>query len=310
MKHLYRLFLVTLISVCLSTITAAKDAGSFRTTSFSEIEDLVANLVPTIDPAELLIVWDIDNTLLRLDDDFGSEQWFNWQKGLIESGLVQLPAVTNTPQNLLTVQSWIYQARPMHLVDQRQAPWNWKLRSLGSSVIALTSRVIEVRDPTLREIAANRIPLSGPADLGLPLSPQPYLPYDIRYPETSGLTRADLQRFKLNEARPVLFADGVFFTQGQHKGVMLKTLLHRLSRAYKYVLFIDDRPHHVEGMRAAAATMSPEIFSVHYNLSEQWTTPFLEGDKTTVEAQWCEFTRQLERDHFSGREGVVFNRCL
>ena len=39
------------------------------------------------------------------------------------------------------------------------------------------------------------------------------------------LTTAEIAKYKLSAPRPVLYANGCFMTAGQHKGIMLLTLL-------------------------------------------------------------------------------------
>ena len=34
---------------------------------------------PLVAPSSVLVVYDIDNTTLAMDRNFGSDQWFNWQ---------------------------------------------------------------------------------------------------------------------------------------------------------------------------------------------------------------------------------------
>ena len=36
------------------------------------------------DPEHVLLVLDIDNTLLAMNQDLGSDQWFEWQRYLLD----------------------------------------------------------------------------------------------------------------------------------------------------------------------------------------------------------------------------------
>ncbi|MGZ3797840.1 MAG: DUF2608 domain-containing protein, partial [Pseudobdellovibrionaceae bacterium] len=277
---------------------------------FSEITEATANLLKNLQPEEVLVVFDIDNTLLRLAGDLGSEQWFLWQRELLDKHTQTLPVVTDSAENLLTVQSWIYNSQPMQVVDPLQRDWILQLRNAGTEVIALTSRSLNVHKATLREIRNNSILLSTANVLGLQNEGQVYLPYQLELPEKSGLTADDIENFKLGEPNPVLFDRGVFFTQGQNKGAMLKTLLARMKRSFKAIVFIDDRLKHVQAVREMATSVSKEVLSVHFNKSELWTIPFLEGDKEQAQADWCQFSKMLNLDYFPNPEARIYRSCL
>lgn len=166
-----------------------------------------------------------------------------------------------------------------------------------------------MQEATSREISNNSLALARATELGLDGAGYSYLPYSLEYPERSGLNREDINKFKLGPPRPVVFNQGVFMTQGQHKGAMLKTLLARMKRPFKAILFIDDRSGHIEAMRMMATTVSQDIFSVHFNLSETWTLPFLEGDKSKVERDWCGFAEALNRQRFRYPETRIYRSC-
>ena len=307
-KKMKRLLILILILI-LSQSGWARDAGSFATKNFFQIEEEVQKLFQLENPQNVLVVFDIDNTLLKLPQDFGSEQWFMWQKELIEKKYPALPAVTDSVVSLLTIQSWIYNLSSMQLVVPDQAQWINALRNSGVSVITLTSRSLSVHDSTLREIKNNNLSLSTASDLGLDLEGQPYLPYIKDRPNESGLEQEDISRFKLGEANQVLFDKGVFFTQGQHKGIMLKTLLARMGKSFRSIIFIDDRSGHIEAMRLMAQTIPQDIYSIHFNLSEDWTLPFLKGPKEIVENNWCLFSDWLNSNWFLDSSSRIYRSC-
>lgn len=301
---------LVVLSFLMSHLASAKDAGSLTTKDFSQVEELLLqNLFRQVQPEEVLVVFDIDNTLLRLREDLGSEQWFMWQRELIDKGEQSFPSVTYSIENLLTVQSWIYNAYPMEVVDPLEKSWIKKLRHNGAAIIALTSRSLNVQRATLREMRRNSIPLSPAATLGLDGDGQTYIPYQLESPENSGLTTEDITYFKLGEAKPVLFEKGVFFTQGQHKGAMLKTFLNRMNRKFKAVVFIDDRSGHIQAMRAMAATIPHDVVSIHFNLSEDWTLPFFNSEKNKAQSDWCDFADYLNAKVFPNPEARAYRTC-
>lgn len=297
------------LSLLLNQSAWARDVGAFATRDFNQVEQVTQEIFGNMNPEEVLVVFDIDNTLLRLHEDLGSEQWFMWQRELIDKGTSELPAVTNSVDNLLAVQTWIYNTMPMEVVAPQQRTWIRKLRNNGTSVISLTSRSLSVHEATIREIYNNSLPLSTADELGFEGEGQVYYPYRVDKPEESGLSLEDIVKFKLNAPKPALFDQGVFFTQGQHKGVMLKTLLARMARKFKAVVFIDDRQVHIDAMRVMASLIPQNILSVHFNLSELWTIPFFEGTKSEAQQDWCNFAKFLDSKVFPDPSGRIYRSC-
>lgn len=289
----------------------ARNAGVLATPKFEEIMEQTQHLLSWYNPRDILFVWDIDNTLLKMDYDLGSEHWFLWQKGLIENGVSSLPSVTDSISHLLEVQSWIYEARTMSPVDRRQPFWIQTLQNQGAAVIALTSRSLNVQFPTIRELQRNQIVLTEENQIGLPRFNGAFVPYSLERPEEAGLSSKDITEWNLGTPRPVVFASGVYLTQGQHKGAMLKTLLHRMHRKFRAIVFIDDRRSHIDNMILAAETVSEDIYSIHFHYSEFWTKPFLEGSKNMVQDDWCQFAKSLKARIGSPQyEQGVFNSCI
>jgi len=287
------------------------DGGFFATKNFQDVIRATSKINTIIKPQETLIVFDIDNTLLKFSTDFGSEQWFLWQSEMLNNKFVGLPLVSNTLANILEVQSWIYKRYPMEIVDIRQKSWITQLKKQYAGIIALTSRSLNVHDATLREIFRNKLKFSSASELCLKNEGKLYLPYQLEHLNESGLTTSDVANFKLGPANFVVFDRGAFLTQGQNKGIMLKTLLHRMARKFKSVIFIDDRLKHIEAMRMMAKSV-PEImiYSIHFNLSETWTQPFLKGNKLMVEKQWCDFASWLDKVVFKDPFKQIYQSCF
>lgn len=301
--------LLSLILFVRGTLSWAIDAGSFATKDFQNIMQFASQLHHYENPSETLVVFDIDNTLLRLPNDFGSEQWFLWQSELLKRNTQTLPLVTDSIEHLLQAQSWIYYQNPMSIVDWKEKQWIEHLQRVGAAVITLTSRSLNVKEATLRELHRNQIPLTSARALGLQVQSKAYLPYELNRLAESGLTPQDVTEFKLGPASYVSFDLGAFITQGQNKGIMLKTLIHRMNRQFKSIIFIDDRLTHIESMRKMASRISEKVYSIHFNYSENWTQPFLFGDKSKVEKQWCDFIEQFYRSQPKYPDLRFYRRC-
>lgn len=309
-RRMFMKLIVCFFAIIFFQISWAKDEGVLTTQNFSDVVLLAKNINQNISSKDVLIVFDLDNTLIKFAFDFGSEHWFMWQKELITNGAKDLPAVTNSVENLLTVQSWIYQQFPMEAVDYLQVPWIREMQMSGAAIIALTSRSFSTLEPTLREIERNNIYFSKSSQLGLSNNRLIYFPYDHLHPEQSGLSSQDISDFKLGPANYVTFDQGVYLTQGQNKGIMLKTLLYKMQRKFKAIIFIDDRLTHIETMKKMANNISEKVYSIHFNKSELWTKPFFDGGKEKEQGEWCKFSEWLNLSYFRNAEGKNYRDCL
>jgi hypothetical protein len=210
-----------------------------------------------------------------------------WQSDLIAKSEFGTGAVATNVPDLLTVQTWILQMTKMRLAEPRIATDVKELGQLGVRAFALTSRGADMRDITLREFNNNKFDLAsvapGPRN-GVAIR---YAPYDLKDPESYGLTLDDVSKFKLKAPKSVVYDHGIMFTSGQHKGVMLKTLLKKFSVEIKSVIFVDDRPHHLEGVRAALADLPIDVTTVQYQHEKDRIANFQAGEKREVIDQWC-----------------------
>lgn len=241
---------------------------------------------------QVLLVHDIDNTLLAMNQPLGSDQWYNWQEGLILGGRTN-EAVAADITGLLAIQGKLYALGHMH-PPQKESPGILReLQAAGFASLALTSRGYDFRDATARELASNGYTF-GPG------APGPrggyagtYLPYDPNRPAEAGLATSEVTAFKLGPARPVSYMDGIFMGSGQHKGVMLRTLVKKTARAFKAIVFIDDQKKHCDRIRQAfgEGAAQPEaaavdVVTIRYSREDGVVKAFDDGDKGAVTTAW------------------------
>jgi hypothetical protein len=282
-----------ILFACMFAFTANGQADqpnpphSLITQSFSDVKDLINREVLEHGADNVLLVFDIDNTTLATEWDIASEHWYMWQSDLIAKKEFGSGAVAGSISDLLIVQTWILQMTKMRLAEARIESDVKELGNLGVRAFALTSRGPDMRDITLREFSRNHFDLAS-------FAPGPkhgiagrYAPYDLANPEASGLTTDDVAKFKLSAPKPVIYDNGVMFTSGQHKGVMLKTLLNKFSLGSTSVIFVDDRPHHLDGVRAALFELPIEVNTVQYQHEKNRIDNFRASDKVEVIDQWC-----------------------
>lgn len=277
------------LTITSSTGFAFPAAPQTQTQAFEDVRQTIDQAVAAYGAEGTLVVFDTDNTTLATDADIGSEHWFLWQSDMIKSGDFAHGAVARTIPDALKYQGYILSVSGMHPTEARIGRDVGQLTKAGVHFLVLTSRMLDVRDPTAREFARAGIDLKtnavGPAG-GYPSS---FIPYDPAHPETYGLTVADVERFKLTEPKAVNYENGIFLTQGQHKGSMLKILLAKTGATVKAIVFVDDRLHHLEGMQQAFEDRPEAVYTVQYQPELPKIEVFKASDKTDVIRQWCSF---------------------
>ncbi len=203
-------------------------------------------------PENVLLVFDIDNTLLAMDQALGSDQWFVWQWGLLKTTPLPDAAVAEDKEGLLRTQRLLFALSHMHPPQPSQPALLAELQNRGFPVIALTSRGYLVRDVTRRELARNGYDLARNAVPPRPgFHDDPFLPYNPGDLSSAGLSAEEASAFSLGRPRLVSYRNGLYMTAGQHKGAMLRVLLNRTCSRFKAIAFLDDHARNVRAMRDA-----------------------------------------------------------
>jgi Protein of unknown function (DUF2608) len=302
----------TIASVFLSINSPlhAKSFAHIETTDYADIVKLESQMIQQVNASKLIIALDIDNTTLKTTTDLASEHWFLWQKQLLDQNTRTLPLAAFNVPDLLKIQGYMLQIAPMELVDATIPAAIKMFQDQGASVIALTSRSLDLRDATVRELNRNGIQLSSATKLGLPASvTSSFLPYDLNHLSWSGLTVDDAKAFELTNARPAVFESGVFLTDGQHKAVMLKSLLEKSSKKFDAILYVDDRATHIDGMQAFFGKRSELISTAHYTKTANHIQDFNNAPKDQVETEYCQFANGLKNSIYRTYSKVFFNTC-
>jgi len=131
---------------------------------------------------------------------------------------------------------------------------------------------------------------AGFAATALPVqdaSEETYLAYDPKDPEKAGITAAEVAKYKLPAPRPVIYANGIFMTAGQHKGMMLLTLLKKSTRDIKAIIYVDDNVRHVGNVFSAAVARNIEAEVFHYQREDTRVQRFQYSDKHEVDDAWA-----------------------
>ena len=117
----------------------------------------------------VLVVFDIDNTLLAMQQDLGSDQWYYWQSDLEAAD----PCSPLLVSDRLQVQGALFHASAMRPTQADAGQQVRRLQDAGLKVVAVTSRGPEYRLQTFRELRRNCLLYTSPSPRDLSTSRMP-----------------------------------------------------------------------------------------------------------------------------------------
>ncbi|TPV57261.1 DUF2608 domain-containing protein [Aestuariibacter sp. GS-14] len=252
-KTIYANRLATVMLACaaisLTACAAAPvplKAGAYveEVVSFNQIAPVVEALNQRYQPENVLIVSDIDNTLLTNNGGLGGDIWYQWQRG-------KLPVKPSPEQSVSClfedVIGMLYELSPMALTEPQVPALITEWQSAGNPLMLLTSRSPDYRSPTERELL----------NKGINTRISALLPKDGSNPE---------YREKLE--REMSYSRGIMMTTGMHKGKMLEWILNKTGREFAAIVFIDDSQHNIDDMFGSWQNKPVEMAIFHYTQVE------------------------------------------
>jgi len=259
MKQLSRF----IIFLYLFLLSGGLFATPIEVISMKTVFSTVAEKIQEYGAKKVLLVFDIDNTLLTANQDFSSYAWSSWQQKLIKNNRPN--AITNDLNKFYKIENVLYTLGSMHPPEKIIPLAIKKIQNLGTTVLALTSRGPAMRSATERELLKNNILLdSKNFHAGFPGQ---YIP----------------QRGK---GRSVSFQRGIYMTAGQNKGEMLRDLLLKTNQQYKVIIFVDDLRKHVEHMHDVFKSLGENIITFRYGKMDRDVLRFQLSDKRAVMHKW------------------------
>jgi hypothetical protein len=211
----------------------------------ADIADYAEDAIATariVGTDQTLVVFDIDNTLLAMEQDLGSDQWYEWQKEATSAHPCDARLVTDR----LAVQGALYYGSAMRPTQADAAEIVRSIQEAGVSVIALTSRGVSFRLQTFRELRRNG--------------------FDMRRTAIGPDGGWDEDFIPVHGSRPARFEDGVFLTAGQHKGEMLKDLLDKTNTPMPHaILMLDDKQSNLDAITETFGALGVPVRAWRYS---------------------------------------------
>lgn len=185
--------------------------------SFDSVAQTVERLNQTYGESNVLIVVDIDNTLLTSSVDLGGDIWYQWQRDKLKVKPTAEQKVECLFEDSIGL---LYELVPMNLTESQLPGLISKWQSQGNSIFALTSRAPKYRAATERELDRHGINLA--------LTPL----------KEKGQKGAPVYLEMLE--REMSYMEGVMMTSGMNKGDMLNYILAKTQRSFDAIVFVDD----------------------------------------------------------------------
>lgn len=215
--------------------------------SLENLEPLVAEKAQQYGPENVLLVFDIDNTLLTMDGYLGGDAWFSLHWNRFGDAPGSQDAPLDSRDDLLAWQEVLFEIGTMSPPEADTPARIARWQRQGHPTICLTSRSPESRDATFRELERNGYDFEH-HDVGQNFGGL------IDLIDLAGhlFDETQAQAYQLEARRhEVCYEDGVFLTAGQHKGAFLAMLLHSMNAAYPCIIFVDDHERNGKKMTEA-----------------------------------------------------------
>lgn len=246
-------FLSKFIAVLVATLTLTSQAFAVILERGS-----IKEIAPLIDK-NTLVVFDIDNTLIRTPQSLGSAEWF-----LHVYSTYRNAGFSDADAKLKAQDDWYRVAQISEIipVEKRTAKFVHKLQKNKIQVIGLTARPANHYDITKKQLHDEKINLSKTA----------------AFPTTNIVL-----------AKGVQYKNGIIFVDEQDKGEALIKFLTHFEIKPEKVVFVDDVSKNTQDVEAALTKAGIQVSSVRYGATDKKVNAF---DAKITDIQWDIFNKQ------------------
>lgn len=239
-----RLSAILLLLITINYAFVNYRSGEIEVITTTEFQDVVLEinkLSKQYKTDDILIVLDIDNTILTSSIDLGGDIWYEWQRGKLKIKPTKDQIVDCLFEDAIGL---LFELGTMDLTDSIIPGIINQWQEKGVSVFALTSRSPKYRTATERELNRKEIDFSKTA---------------IR-PEGE-----ELPVYRCQLEREMSYMQGIMMTTGMNKGEMLDYILHKTGCEFKHIVFVDDSQKNVFNMEQHFKNTSTDMTIFHYN---------------------------------------------
>ena len=242
---------------------------------------------------KVLVIFDIDNTLVTMPQDLGSVAWYEWQSRLAKTPGVEPEEIGK----LLDVQGIILSLSEMVPTQQNVAGMINTLKSSGHTVLALTARGPENSNATQRVLQTNNIQFSSISTCGEPLCKPhqaAWMILDDTAKQLLGAKALVANNYKFN--RYIRFDSGILFSSGQNKGIALRLLLESIGHDwFGAIFFVDDSQHNIANLKTSWRYISKPLRLYQYTRFDKDVADFLQNVRRQKKThqQWQQLKKAI-----------------
>ncbi|MDC9721558.1 MAG: DUF2608 domain-containing protein [Urechidicola sp.] len=210
------------------------------TTNFQKVDSLVNELLNQKNSSNILVVLDIDNTILTSSTDLGGDIWYQWQRGKLNVKPTDEQIVDCLFEDSIGL---LYELGTTELTDSILPTLinNWQEKEIP--VFALTSRSPKYRAATERELSRREIDFTKTA-----LRPD-------------GENLPNYRYYLKNE---MSYMQGIMMTSGMNKGEMLQHILQKTGQNFESIIFVDDSEKNVYNLEQQFKNSGIDMTIFHY----------------------------------------------
>lgn len=218
--------------------------------------ETLASIKPYLGGSEaVLIILDLDNTLIEPAQSLGSDQWAWARVGELQTqGVPREEALSQVGKEWLKV----HQVTKMRCPESTTPELIRELQAQGYPILALTARGTIYESLTLRELDQVGIDFSVTAISG--------------------------DRFELCFESKALYADGILFaTLFNKKGDVLKEFFRTTGFVPKRIIFVDDKMTYIKDLEVLCNTLGIDYCGFRYGATDMRVKNF---DLQKAGVQW------------------------
>jgi len=265
-------------------------AQDYKTADLADITADTLMLAEKTGKENILVVFDIDNTILAMEQGLGSDQWYEWQKELSKESQCSPQYVGDR----FAVQGAIYFASAMRPTQENGTDQVKAIQDLGVAVIALTSRGPVFQLQTFRELRRNN--------------------FNFSYTAIGPVGGYDEQFIPVEDGRASLYEDGVFMTAGQHKGQMLSVLLQKTgARMPGVIVMVDDKQKNLDAVKETFSALNVPVHAWRYTGEDRNVREFNSEQADLLWKSIDDALRQIQQalgpDNYDLSEAVLPPEC-
>jgi len=235
------------------------------TTLFAQIIEVNnINELPQYVDADTLVVFDIDNTLLKTKQFLGSDMWFcaQYKRNFDKLGHAG-DALNKTLREYLPIMN----VSPMGVPEEDAPQVVSDLQKQFITVMGLTSRNLSLDFRTIHQLEVNGMNLNKTAP-----------------------SKGELHF--MNE-KGVLFKEGILFTSGTSKGNAFKKFIDAIGYHPKKVLFINDKESNLRDLETGCIDRKIPFIGLRYGSLDEWVENY---SQEIADVQYTHFGKILS-DH-------------